>query len=390
MKKIKVVQIVPMLGPGGAERVAVHIVKGLNQQRYEVAVLSIWRRVGCDLEQMLDEFGTRVEYLGKGKGFDGRTYHKLHRFLRDFRPDIIHTHLHVLRYVLPSLFLLRNMLALHTVHNLAQREVEPRARYFQSYALNHGVVPVAVSDEVGLSVKQLYGLKQCRVIPNGIPTDEYAHPQVPRSEWRAREGFAENDVLFTCVARFARQKNHSLLLKTFAHGPGSNPNAHLVLVGDGDLRESLQEQAKDLGLTKQIHFLGLRTDIPDVLSASDVFVLSSDYEGNPLSVMEAMASGLPVVCTAAGGVPDLLTNGKEGLLHEVGDLEGLAASMTTLLMNSRKRQAMGMAAALRAKENFDVTKMIREYEQLYEEMINTSQRVRVKSAVTSPEVSLQD
>lgn len=390
MKKIKVAQIVPMLGPGGAERVAVHIVRGLNPQRYEVAVISIWRRVGCDLEQILDDFGTRVEYLGKGKGFDGRTYHKLHRVLREFRPDIVHTHLQVLRYALPSLFLLRNMLALHTVHNLAQREVEPRARCIQSYALGHGVVPVAVSEEVAHSVKQLYGLKECRVIPNGIPTTQYANPQIERNEWRAREGFSENDVLFTCVARFARQKNHSLLLKTFAQGPGANPSAHLVLIGDGDLRESLQEQAKGLGLTRQIHFLGLRTDVPDALGASDVFVLSSDYEGNPLSVMEAMASGLPVVCTAAGGVPDLLTNGKEGLLHDVGDAEGLAGSMTFVLANPQKRHAMGAAAALRAKANFDVSKMVHDYEQLYEEMIDTSHRARVKSSIHSEEMSLQD
>src|SRR5215475_838846 len=161
MKKIKVVQIIPMLGPGGAERVAVHIVRGLNPQRYEVAVVSIWRRVGCDLERLLDEFGARVEYLGKGKGFDGRTYHKLHRVLRDYRPDIVHTHLHVLRYALPSLLLLRQMRTLHTVHNLAEREIEPRGRCIQNYALSHGVLPVAVSDEVALSVKQLYGVKQC-------------------------------------------------------------------------------------------------------------------------------------------------------------------------------------------------------------------------------------
>ena len=378
-----------MLGPGGAERVAVHIVRGLNPQRYEVAVVSIWRRVGCDLERLLDEFGARVEYLGKGKGFDGRTYHKLHRVLRDYRPDIVHTHLHVLRYALPSLLLLRQMRTLHTVHNLAEREIEPRGRCIQNYALSHGVLPVAVSDEVALSVKQLYGVKQCRVIPNGIPTNEYAHPEVPRNEWRAREGFGESAMLFVCVARFAPQKNHSVLLSAFAKGPASNSNAHLILVGEGELRQELQEQAKTLGLAKQIHFLGLRTDIPDVLSASDIFVLSSDYEGNPLSVIEAMASGLPTVSTAVGGVPDLVTNGKEGLLHEAGDVAGLAGSMELLLRNSAKRESMGAAAARRAKENFDVSKMVRDYEHLYEEMMGTPQGLKVKAELGSAVMSLQ-
>lgn len=389
MRKIKVVQIIPMLGPGGAERVAVHIVRGLNPQRYEVAVVSIWRRVGCDLERLLDEFGGRVEYLGKGKGFDGRTYHKLHRVLRDYRPDIVHTHLHVLRYALPSLLLLRQMRTLHTVHNLAEREIEPRGRCIQSYALSHGVIPVAVSDEVALSVKQLYGVKQCRVIPNGIPTNDYANPEVSRREWRAREGFAENAVLFVCVARFAPQKNHSVLLSAFAKGPAANSNAHLVLVGEGELRQELEEQARSLSLGKQVHFLGLRTDIPDVLNASDVFVLSSDYEGNPLSVIEAMASGLPTVSTAVGGVPDLLTDGNEGFLHKAGDVAGLSASMGFLLQNSAKRESMGAAAARRAKENFDVSKMVRDYEQLYEEMMDTPQGLKVKGEFGSPVMSLQ-
>src|SRR5215472_8765800 len=306
MKKTKVVHIVPMLGPGGAERVAVDIVGGLNRQKFDVAVISIWRRVGCELESLLDKCGVHVEYLGKGWGFDGRTYHRLHRVLRELHPDVVHTHLHVLRYALPSLLLLKPAAVVHTVHNLAEREIEPRARCIQRYALNHGIVPVAVSDEVALSLNDLYGIRECRVIPNGIPTNHYAHPQDTRREWRAKEGFRDDQILFVCVARFAQQKNHALLLNAFAQGPAFDPNTHLVLVGEGVLREKLKEQARNLGLNGQIHFLGLRTDIPEVLGAMDAFVLSSDWEGNPLSMMEAMASGLPIVSTAVGGVPDLI------------------------------------------------------------------------------------
>src|SRR6266700_6197728 len=283
MKKIKVVHIVPMMGPGGAERVAVDIARGLNSERFEAAVVSFWRRTGCELEHFLDDLGVQVTYLGKGWGFDGRTYLRLHRVLRDCRPEIVHTHLHVLRYALPSLLLLKHVSSLHTVHNLAEREIELRLRWLQRYAFNHGVVPVAVAEEVAVSLGRLYGIHRCRVISNGIPTDYYARPQTPRIEWRAKGGFRDNDVLFVCVGSFAPQKNHALLLKAFREGPASDPKAHLVLVGEGVLREQLEEQAKQLGLASQVHFLGLRTDIPDVLGAMDVFVLSSDFEGNPLS-----------------------------------------------------------------------------------------------------------
>ena len=379
MNKVKVVHIVPMLSPGGAERVAVHIVRGLNRQRYDPVVVSFTGRLGCDLDRLLEEAGVEVRYLGKRPGFDYRMYSRLHPVLRDCQPDIVHTHLHVLRYALPSLLLLKRSSLLHTVHNLAEREIEPRARWIQRFALNHGVVPVAVAEEVALSLERLYGIQRCRVISNGIPTNCYACPQTARREWRAREGFGDEDVLFVCVARFAPQKNHALLLKAFAQGPASDPNAHLVLVGEGVLQERLEEQAKNLGLAGQAHFLGLRTDIPDVLGAMDVFVLSSDYEGNPLSVMEAMASGLPIVSTAAGGVPDLFESGREGFIVQPGDVQGLSNSMVSLLGNREARQSMGMAAAQRARESFDVSTMVRAYEELYENLVDHSRGLSTES-----------
>ena len=225
MNKVRVLHVVPMLSPGGAERVAVHIVRGLNRERYEPIIVSFTGRIGCDLDNLLDDAGIEVRYLGKRPGFDYRVYSRLHRVLKECRPDIIHSHLHVLRYALPSMLLLRKTSQLHTVHNMAEREVEPRARWIQRYAYRRGVVPVAVAKRVAVSLKSLYGVEDCRVIANGIPTDGYANPRISRNEWRATEGFRESDILFVCVARFAPQKNHALLLNAFAQGPASNPNA---------------------------------------------------------------------------------------------------------------------------------------------------------------------
>lgn len=365
-----------MLSPGGAERVAVHIVRALNRQRYEPTVISFTGRLDCDLDHLLDKAGIEVRYLGKRPGFDYRMYYRLPPVLKECQPDIVHTHLHVLRYALPFLLLLKNASLLHTVHNLAEREIEPRARWVQGYALNHGVVAVAVAQEVALSLERLYGVQRCRVISNGIPTDSYASPQTRREKWRAREGFGQDDVLFVCVAQFRPQKNHELLLKAFAQGPAGDPKAHLVLVGEGVLREKLEEQTNNLGLVRQVHFLGLRTDIPDVLRAMDVFVLSSDWEGNPLSVMEAMASGLPIVSTAAGGVPDMFQHGKQGLLAPIGDLQALSDCMRALLRNGEARRSLGLAAQRRAKEKYDVSTMVRAYEDVYEQLVDHSRRLR--------------
>jgi glycosyltransferase involved in cell wall biosynthesis len=141
-----------------------------------------------------------------------------------------------------------------------------------------------------------------------------------------------------------------------------------VLAGQGVLRAELQKRVNELGLTNRVHFLGLRRDIPDVLGAADIFALSSDYEGNPLSVIEAMAAGLPVISTVAGGVPELLQNGKEGFIVQPGRVEEFSEAMMTLLNDPTLRRSMGSSAAARARENFDVSAMVRAYEELYDEM----------------------
>jgi glycosyltransferase involved in cell wall biosynthesis len=390
MNKVKVVQIVPMLSPGGAERVAVHIARGLNRRRYEPIVISFTGRVGCDLDHMLEDAGIEARYLGKHPGFDYRVYGRLDNVLKECEPDVIHTHLHVLRYALPSILLMKRVATVHTVHNLAEREIEPRARLIQRYALTHGVKPVAVAAEVAASVESMYGIHRCRVIANCIPTDLYANPKTPRNVWRASHGFNDSDVLFVCVARFAPQKNHVLLLKSFAQGPASDPRAHLVLVGEGDLRAELENLARKLNLAGKVHFLGLRSDIPDVLGAMDAFVMSSDYEGNPLSVLEAMASGLPIVSTAAGGVPNLFEAGKEGFLVPPGDLSGLAKSMNSLLKYEAARQSMGTAAKNRAKENYDVSNMVRSYEEVYEDQLADSQLRNTRTLFRGPSIPAEE
>jgi glycosyltransferase involved in cell wall biosynthesis len=366
--KYRVLHVLANLGAGGAERMAVHIVLGLDRQRFEPAVVAYSGRYGSDLEQQLDQAGLKTWFLGKGPGFDGRTYYRLHRVFKEFRPDIVHTHVHVMRYAFPSLVYFKPRLMVHTVNNIAEREIEPRARWLQRLAYRRGVVPVAVAREVAASLKRLYGIGNCRVVWNCVPTDLYASPQTPREVWRAKQGFSEGDVLFVCVARFAAQKNHALLISAFAKGPASDPKAHLVLAGEGVLRAQLQVRVNRLGLTSRVRFLGLRRDIPDVLGAADIFALSSNYEGNPLSVIEAMAAGLPIVSTAVGGVPELLQNGKEGLIVQPGHAEQLSEAMLTLLKDPDLRRAMGAAAAVRAKEKFDVSAMVRAYEELYDEI----------------------
>lgn len=363
---MRVLHILPSLRPDGGERIAVYIASRIDRRRFDPALVSINAPVRSDLEHALAGAGVQVWYLGKdGPGFDWRMYSKMQRVFRAFRPEIVHTHMQVLRYAFPSMLLHKPRLMLHTVHNLAEHELEWRGRALQRVAYRCGVKPIGVAHEVARSVERLYN-RSCQVIWNCVPTKLYRHPQIGRADWRAQNGFGQDDVLFVCVARLAPQKNHLLLLHAFARGPAADERARLLLVGAGPLLPRLQAEAKRLGLADKVRFLGSRTDIPDLLGAMDVFVLSSDWEGAPVALMEAMAAGLPVIATAVGGVPESFQDQKEGFLLRPGDASGITDAMMLLLRSGDARRSMGVAASARAQEKFDVAKMVRAYEDLYE------------------------
>jgi glycosyltransferase involved in cell wall biosynthesis len=130
----------------------------------------------------------------------------------------------------------------------------------------------------------------------------------------------------------------------------------------------IEQEVRQFGIETRVHLLGNRTDVPEILGASDVFALASDWEGNPLSVMEAMAAGKPVVATAVGGVPDLVEDGWTGSLAPRGDADALAGAITGMIERPEYRLAMGLQGAEKALEHFDVSSMSHSYERLYDQL----------------------
>lgn len=367
---VRVLHIVPHLRPGGAERMATHLMTNLDPARFQVGAVCLSSRSDSELERLLEEHGVEVFYLGKQAGFDPRTFLRVHKAIRHFKPDLVHSHVHVLRYALPTLLAIGPRAKIHTVHNLAEGEVEPRARWIQRLAYRHGIVPVSVAREVAVSLQRMYGIADGLVVANGIPVSAYRSTRRSRAEWRRQEGFREEDVLLTCVAHFRPQKNHLLLIDAFAAAAADYPNAHLVLSGHGELEAASRAKVRDLALSSRVHFLGLRKDVADVLAASDMFVLASDFEGSPLAVMEAMAAGLPVVTTGVGGIPEILERGVEGIIVPAGKAELLAGAMRELLMDPSLRRRMGCAAAGRAAESLDVAIMAGSYSEIYDNLLS--------------------
>jgi glycosyltransferase involved in cell wall biosynthesis len=365
---IRVLHVVTDFRSGGAERVAASLLRTSDPEQFDVAAITLRGPFGSALERTLAADGIPVWYMGKDKGFDTSVVAQVTRAMRRFRPQVVHTHTYALRYAFPYMLFRRIPAMVHTVHNLAEREIEWYGRWVNRLAFRRGVVPVAIASEVADSIRRVYGIDDFPLIPNGIPVDKFRGPSMDRESWRKKEGFAPTDVLYVCVAGLRPQKNHPLLLEAFHRGPASDPRAHLLSAGAGTLKSRLETQIGALGLQEKVHLLGHRSDVPDVLNAADVFVLSSDYEGNPLAVLEAMTAGKAMISTAVGGVPELVEGGC-GLLVPPRDAQALSRAMSHLLENPDARKSMGEMAARRAVERFDVRAMTEAYEDLYRWLI---------------------
>jgi glycosyltransferase involved in cell wall biosynthesis len=358
---IRVLEVLATLKRAGAERMAVSLACGLDRSRFEPAFVSLYDAFPEGFEPVLKQAGIGAWHLGKRPGFDPRMYPQLTRVLRAFQPAIVHTHSYVLRYTLPAGLAAGAGAMVHTVHNLARMEVDFVGRSIQRLAFRGRVAPVAVAEEVGRSMQEYYGLPPAAVIPNGIDTAAFHRPEA-RGPWRRAHGFTDDDFLVVSVARLERQKDPLGLIGAFVEGLGRDPKAHLLLAGDGSLREAAKAAA-----SPRVHFLGVQSEVAELLAASDVFALFSSYEGNPMALMEAMAASLPVVATAVGGVPEVVAHGETGLLTPAGDRNAFAASLSTLAADPARRQAMAQAARTRA-QRFDVGRMVASYSALFERL----------------------
>lgn len=360
-EKIKVLHVIPNFGAGGAERLLVNLLEAYDRERFEVAAVSLYPESETILEREIKEKGFNVYFLNKHRGPDPRMLPQLYHLFRSYRPHVVHTHLYVLRYVLLPALLCRVPVIVHTVHNVAQKEVDKIGKAVHWVAFRVGsVVPVSISQEVANTVHTVYGRGvYTPVIYNGIPTERF----ISRAK---RDNAAEKkDLILLHVGRFAPQKNHLLLIEAFALAINECPEMQLWLVGDGELKAAIQKKVMEMGLEGKVLFLGLRNDIPKLMAESDLLILSSDYEGVPLVVLEAMAAGKPVISTAVGGVPELVVDGITGFLVPPGQPEALAQAILKLATNPELRQSMGEAAQRRAVELFDISRTAREYEKLY-------------------------
>jgi glycosyltransferase involved in cell wall biosynthesis len=347
---------------------AAALARELQARGHRVTVASMYAARGTWIEAELAAAGVPTIFLGKRRGPDVRMVWRLARAVAEVRPDLVHTHMYALKYAFPALWA-RRCAAVHTFHSLAEREADPLTGIAHAIAFRAGVVPVAIGEAVADSVLARYGARP-PVIANGIPVADFRPHPSARAEVRAALGVPGDAPVFLMVGRFAAPKDQPSLIRAFSSGRLQALGAHLLLAGDGPGRSESEALARSLGVHRRVRFLGVRGDVPRLLAAAVAFVLVSRWEGSPVSVMEAMAAGRPVVATAVGCIPELVV-GAAGRLVTPGDGAALEAALHALASDRAAACAAGTAAGRIACERFDVSTTADAYERVYARLVHS-------------------
>jgi glycosyltransferase involved in cell wall biosynthesis len=353
---MKIIQIIPQFSVGGAEIMCETLSLALAALGHQVIVVSLYDYHSVITER-LEAAGLDVRYLGKKRGVDLCVLHRLRKLLRAERPDAVHSHLYASEYVVPAAMLAGVRRRVHTLHNVAQKE-NGRAGRLLNRLFFHAcrTVPVALSELVRDTVVEEYGLKKERipVIFNGIDLSK-----CQEKETYARQG----NFTVLHIGRFVETKNHLGLLRAFALLHEAHPDSELHLIGEGELMASVKQYAAECGLQDCVRFLGLQDKVHGFLQQADVFVLPSLYEGVPMTLIEAMGSGLPIVASAVGGVPDML-DGESALLVPPEET-AVANALLAYYTDEALRRSHGENAKQRAADFSDIT-MAKRYVEVYQ------------------------
>jgi glycosyltransferase involved in cell wall biosynthesis len=378
--KIKVLRIIARLNIGGP---AIHVVNlnyGLDPARFESILVSGTENPGEG--SMLDyalSHGVQPivipEIVGEAtfKPRDLKALAKLYRVIRRERPQIVHTHTAKAGFVgRIAAWLTGVPVVVHTFHgHVLQGYYRPLKtqlmRRMESFLALLTDRIVAVSEQVKRDLIE-YGVaseKKIDVVLLGFDLEPFFGCQQYKGEFLRELGLDDGTRLVGIVGRIFPIKNHHLFLESAARVSSNADAVRFVIVGDGILRTEMENYARELSITDRVIFTGWRRDLPRIYAGMKVLVVCSDNEGTPVSAIEAMASGVPVVATRVGGLPDIITDGETGYLVPPRDPEALAGAVLRLLQDPELASRMGQASQTMARERFAVQRLITDTETLY-------------------------
>jgi glycosyltransferase involved in cell wall biosynthesis len=344
----------------------------MNVAGAEVLVRELIRRAGprivpsvfCleDIGRMgreMREEGIDIVHFDRRDGVDWGVVRRMAKCFRERELDIVHAHQYTPFYysALARLLSRRRPKLILTEHGRHYPDIVSRKRRTANRLLFRRLADAVTAccefSAAGLSVNDGFPRNRIEIIENGVEVDRYG----PREPTQSRT--------ILHVARHHPVKDQATLLRGFALAAPDLPGASLQMAGDGPLRGELESLARELGIADRVKFLGVRSDIPDLMRAADVFALTSSSEAASLTLMEAMASGLPAVVTDVGGNGEIVRHEREGLLFPRGDAVACAAAFKRLLADPDFARQLGDAGRIRARDRYRLDRTVEEYFKLY-------------------------
>lgn len=388
MKKIKILRTIARLNIGGPALHVSLLSAGLNDVGYQhlLVVGSGSEREG-NLADLAERDGVKLCPLPALRREISPTRDifclvQLRRILRDYRPDIVHTHTAKAGFIGRTAALLEGVPVLaHTFHGHVLSGYfgflkERLFRWIESFLAARTHLLITVSEGVADDLARLGVAPRGKfsVLPLGLPLEEFLQVR-PHGELKKELGLPADAILVGAVGRLVPVKNLGLLVEAVAHLSRREPRIHLVLIGDGEDRENLQSRARGLGIAGKVHFLGWRIDLAKVYGGLDVVALSSINEGTPVSLIEAVSAGRPVVATSVGGVPEVLEKGNLGILVPSGDFAALAEGVRQALARG---QTLGEEDRRRVVARYAPERLVREMDSLYRAQLARSAESRLR------------
>lgn len=373
MAQVSLCYVVNEFIEGSVNTLIHQIIKASDPDEYEFHVLALKPDDGA-MKSAFQDAGAAAFNTGLGDRVGYGALRQLRRYFAEHSIQMVHTH--VLRPdVLGGLAgrLARHPIVLSTKHNPRYSSRQPawimrNAVYWPVMYLPHHII--TVTDLIRQQAIASLRINPSRIttIHNGVETDKFYCPEA-REPVRAELGLGPHELALMYVGRVIEGKGLSDLLPAVATIVPRHPELRVVIVGDGPIRGRLEHLAQELGMRDKVLFTGQRSDVAAVLAAADIFVLPSFIEGLPLSMLEAMSAGKPVVAGISGGVPEVISDGEHGLLHRPGDRDGLVAALTRMIEDPEQRQCMAEAGQRRAREHFSVERMIARHHELYRRLL---------------------
>ncbi len=372
------------LGPGGAERLLLSFAQNADHSRFELhaAYLLPWKD---HLVADLDAAGVTTHCLDSSRPWDVRWWWRLRHIAATREMDVVHLHSPLVaaqaRLVVRTLPRRRRPKVVTTEHNVWTSH-QGATRFLNERTIGLDDHVFAVSEQVRDSMSPRIR-DRVEVLIHGVDVDAIAARRSEREAARAAHGVTDDDLVVVTVANLRANKDYPNLLQAARRLVDDGVPVTFLAVGQGPLEQELTAMKEGLGLGGRFRFLGYQADPIGILAAGDVFCLSSQYEGLPIALLEALAMGLPVASTAVGGVPTAITDGVEGRLVPSGDPAGLAAALAELA-DPEVRRRLADAAASRSAD-FSIMHAVERQQRVYGALSEREPAPRRASKRSAPE-----